>query len=85
MDRIRTQLCQTFDCNTGAKKNFFFQKNKNKKEWGKGPGAAFTTLYFLPNLQMSPISYSISPWRAFSGQCNKTLLAIVTITKLRRK
>jgi hypothetical protein len=29
--------------------------------------AAFTTLYFLRNVQMTPISYGVSFWRAFPG------------------
>ncbi len=40
---------------------------ESKMFYGTGPRAVFTTLHFLRNLQMNPISYSVSPWRAFSA------------------
>ncbi len=33
---------------------------------GRGAGALFTTIHFLPNL-MGPISYRVCPWQAFSS------------------
>jgi hypothetical protein len=36
-------------------------------------GVIFTTLYFLCNLQISPLSYSVCPYQAFPAKCNVTL------------
>ncbi len=52
---------------------------------GSGPGALFTTLHFLHNLQMGLISQSVCNWQAFSAWCNLTLRLILSICKLRRK
>ncbi len=48
-------------------------------------GAVFTTLYFLLNLQMGPISLIVCPWLPFTAQCNVALELIRHICKLQRK
>ncbi len=42
-------------------------------EVDKNTGTVFTTLHFLPNLQMGPISKSVCPWQDFSAWGNNTL------------
>jgi hypothetical protein len=37
-------------------------------------GPLYTTVYFLSNLQVRPISWSVCSWMAFPALCNVTLL-----------
>ncbi len=48
-------------------------------------GAVLTTLYFLWNLLMDPISLSVCPWQAFPANLNLTLQLIGSIRNLGRK
>ncbi len=60
-------------------------KLQRKKFVNTIPGVVFTTLYFLHNLRMVPMSKSVCPWQVFPAWCNVTLQRIVPIYKLQRK
>jgi hypothetical protein len=47
-------------------------------------GSQLTTLYFLCNLQMGPISLGVSLWQAFPHERNVTLQLIGQIREIRR-
>ncbi len=49
------------------------------------PGAVVTTLHFLHNIQMGPISSTVCSWHDFRALCNVTLELIRPIRKLRSK
>ncbi len=51
----------------------------------KKSGTVFTTLHFLPNLQMGPISQIVTLHRAGKACKGKTLLFIGSVSELRRK
>ncbi len=50
-----------------------------------GIRVVFTTLHFICNLWMSPISQSVCLWQAFTALCNVTLKLIGPIHKLHLK
>ncbi len=43
------------------------------------PGAIFTTLHFLSNLQMGTIGLNVCPMQGLTAQCNVTLCLTETI------
>ncbi len=46
------------------------------------PGAIFTTLHFLHNLQMCSFNESVCPWQAFPAKCNVTIQLTGPVCKL---
>ncbi len=49
------------------------------------PEVAFTTLHFLHNLQMGPVSQSVCSWQAFPAKCKTTFQLNGPICNLQRK
>jgi hypothetical protein len=51
------------------------------KQWLQGcltlhvgaPGVVITTLLFLPNFQIGPISWNVCHWQAITAKCDVTL------------
>ncbi len=64
------------------KQNQFLKKTHSivKPGWFHD-GAVFTTLHFLYNLQIGPISCSVCPWQASQALCNVILHHIGPISK----
>jgi hypothetical protein len=84
-NRYRVELRRSFPVQTLSYNRSFVPKKGNVPDsriWSKTPGTVFTTLYFLPNLWMVPMSQIILVWKGFQG---RNTLVYWVLLKLQRK